>query len=472
MPTGHEDRAHDAHDHGDDHDAQPRHESPTRPTTELARDVWRLALPAFLTLVAEPLFLLADSAIIGHLGTTPLAGLGVASSILATATGVYVFLAYATTAVVARRIGAGRMGEAISGGIDGLWLAAVLGILTGIAVAAGAEPLVAAFGASPEATVQGAVYLRISAAGIPAMLIVLALTGLLRGLQDTRTPLIGATLAFGANIALNFALVYGAGMGIAGAAVGTVIAQTGFAVGLGIVVLRAARRSHASLRPTPGRIFVAAAAGAPLLVRTLALRATLLLTTWVAARLGDVPVAAFQVSMTIWTFLAFSLDALAIAGQALVGQALGAADRAATRDLTRLLTRWSLWLGVATGLATAAAAPFLPVLFTTDPQVRAALTAGLLVIALAQPVAAYAFLLDGVLIGAGDGPWLARTQVALFLAYIPIALAVYAFRDTLTALGPPAALAALWMAFALFMAGRAVLLGYRSRGDAWMITGA
>lgn len=455
---------------GPDPSTPPPH--PRRPHPALAREVWNLAFPAFLTLLAEPLFLLADSAIIGHLGTTPLAGLGVASSILATATGVYVFLAYATTAVVARRIGAGRTAEAISGGIDGIWLAALLGTVTAVAVAIGAHPLVAAFGASPEATAHGAVYLRISAAGIPAMLIVLALTGLLRGMQDTRTPLIASALAFGSNVVLNVAFVYGLGMGIAGAALGTVIAQTGLAAGLGAVVLRNARRAHASLRPAPGRILAAAAAGAPLLVRTLALRATLLLTTWVAARLGDVPVAAYQVSMTIWTFLAFALDALAIAGQALVGQALGSGDRNATRELTRLLIRWSLGLGVVTGLITAALAPFVPALFTTDPAVRVALTAGLLVIALSQPVAAYAFLLDGVLIGAGDGRWLAGTQVGLFVAYVPVAFGIFAARGTLAEWGAPASLAVLWVGFSVFMTGRALMLGLRARGDAWMITGA
>lgn len=456
---------------GDEETPKPASE-PRRHTTALAAEVWNLAFPAFLTLLAEPLFLLADSAIIGHLGITPLAGLGVAGSILATATGVYVFLAYATTAVVARRIGAGRTAEAISGGIDGIWLAALLGIITGIAVAVAAEPLVAAFGASPAATAEGTVYLRVSAAGIPAMLIVLALTGLLRGMQDTRTPLIASTVAFGSNVVLNVLFVYGVGMGIAGAALGTVIAQTGLAVGLGAVVLTQARRAHASLRPAPGRILSAAAAGAPLLVRTLALRATLLLTTWVAARLGDVPVAAYQVSMTIWTFLAFALDALAIAGQALVGQALGSGDKEGTRELTRLLTRWSLWFGVVTGVITAVAAPFLPALFTSDPAVRGALTAGLFVIALAQPVAAYAFLLDGVLIGAGDGRWLAATQVGLFFAYIPVGLAVFAAREHLAAWGAPASLAVLWAGFSLFMAGRALMLGRRARGERWMITGA
>lgn len=438
----------------------------------LAREIWALAFPAFLTLIAEPLFLLADAAIVGHLGTIPLAGLGVASSILATASGVFVFLAYATTSVVARRIGAGRRAEAISGGIDGIWLAAILGIASGLVVGFFAHPISAAFGASAAATAQSVTYLRISAFGLPAMLIVLALTGLLRGLKDTRTPLIASTTAFTVNVVLNVTFVYGLDMGIGGAALGTVISQTGLAVGMGAVVLRAALREHASLTPRPAQILEAAGAGSPLLVRTIALRATMLITTWMAAQLGDVPVAAYQLSSTIWTALSFALDALAIAGQALIGQALGAGNTRHVRSLTDTMIRYSLGMGVVTGVGVAALSPVLPVLFTSDQAVREALSAALIVVAVVQPIAAYAFLLDGILIGAGDGPWLARTQVLLLVLYLPLVGVVYALAEPLMAVGAPAALAALWVAFGLFMTARALLLRHRSRGDAWMITGA
>lgn len=448
-------------------DAQPQ----PRTSREVSAQIWPLAVPAFLTLIAEPVFLLADAAIIGHLGTIPLAGLGVASAVLATASGVFVFLAYATTAVVARRIGAGRRAEAISGGIDGIWLALALGLLSGVVVGAFARPISAAFGASPEATAQSVAYLEVSAFGLPAMLVVLALTGLLRGIKDTRTPLIATTIAFTANVVLNIVFVYGMGMGIRGAALGTVLAQSGLALGLGAVVLRAAQREHADLRPRPAGIISSALAGSPLLVRTVALRATMLVTTWVAAQLGDVPIAAYQLSVTIWSFLAFALDALAIAGQALVGQALGAGDRDNVRQITRALVRASLIMGLVTGALVALISPWLPLLFTPDDAVRSALTAALLVVAVIQPVAAYAFLLDGVLIGAGDGPWLARTQVILFVIYLPLAGAVYALRGPLMDEGAPAALAVLWVAFSLFMAARALLLRHRASDDAWMVTG-
>ena len=433
------------------------------------REIVRLAVPAFLALIAEPLFLLADSAIIGHLGTAELAGLGVASAALVTAAGIFVFLAYGTTSVVARHLGAGDESSAISAGIDGLWLALGLGVVTATVVAAGARPISAAFGASPAALEQATTYLRISAFGIPAMLVILAVTGVLRGLQDTTTPLVASVVGFGANIALNLLFVYGLHWGIAGSAWGTVIAQTGMGLALVGVLLARSRARKARLRPHPGRILAAARTGIPLLVRTLALRATLLVTTWVAASLGDVPLAAHQVAMTVWSFLAFALDALAIAGQAITGRALGAGDREGVRLAMGTMVRWGVWGGLGLGLLLAALHSVIPPLFTTDPAVRSALGAALVVVGLGQAVAGYVFVLDGVLIGAGDGSWLAWGMVVTFVAYLPFVLAVRAIGPS----GSPSQdVVVLWGAFTAFMVIRAVVLGWRARGGAWMVVGA
>ncbi|HKH07371.1 MAG TPA: MATE family efflux transporter, partial [Agromyces sp.] len=194
------------------------------------RDILRLAVPALGALIAEPLFLLADTAMVGHLGATPLAGLGLASAVLQTIIGLMVFLAYATTPAVARRVGLGDERGAVASGIDGLWLALGLGTVLGVAGWWVAPWLVAAFGASPEVTAEASVYLTISMAGLPAMLVVFAATGLLRGLQDTRTPLWVAGVGFAVNIVLNYLFIYVAGWGIAGSAFGTVIAQWGMVV--------------------------------------------------------------------------------------------------------------------------------------------------------------------------------------------------------------------------------------------------
>ena len=390
-----------------------------------SREILRLAVPAFLALVAEPLFLLADSAIIGHLGTAQLAGLGVASATLITAANIFVFLAYGTTSIVARQIGAGSERGALEAGIDGTWLAIALGVVTTVVVALAAEPLCRLFGASDDAIGYAATYLRVAAFGIPAMLVALAAMGVLRGLQDTRTPLVASVTGFSANVVLNVLFVYGFGWGIAGSAWGTVIAQTGMATALVVVMVVHARRAGAGLHPHPGRVLRAGLTGIPLLVRTLALRAILLVTTWVAAGLGDVPLAAHQVAATVWSFLAFALDALAIAAQALTGKALGAGDVAAARSATSTMVRWGVWGGAVLGLLILALHRVIPMAFTSDPAVRSALAAALVVVAIGQPLSGYVFVVDGVLIGAGDGAWLARAMVATLVLYLPFALAVH-----------------------------------------------
>lgn len=453
--------------------------APPEETPSQHREVLRLALPAFLALVAEPLFLLADSAIVGHLGTPQLAGLGVASAMLLTAANIFVFLAYGTTSVVARQLGAGNRGGAIAAGVDGVWLAVGLGAVTAVVVAALADPICRLFGASPEALDHAVTYLRISAISIPAMLVVLATTGVLRGLQDTKTPLAASALGFTSNIVLNLLFVYGFGWGIGGSALGTVIAQTGMAAALVVVLMREARRHEVTLRAHPRRILGAARTGIPLLIRTLALRAVLLATTWVAAGLGDVPLAAYQVSATIWSFLVFALDAIAIAAQALTGKSLGEGDIARTRSVTTLMIRWGVIGGIVLGIVVLLLRTVLPQLFSGDPDVQSAIAAALIIVALSQPLSGYVFVIDGVLIGAGDGAWLARAMLANLLLYLPIILGVHLMGDWLLSdggaggsRGTDNAVMWLWLAFTAFMAIRAVLMWARVRTDRWMVTGA
>jgi putative MATE family efflux protein len=397
--------------------------------------------------------------------------------VLLTAANLFVFLAYGTTSIVARQVGAGSQRAAVSAGVDGLWLAVGIGVVTSALVAAYAAPLCGLFDASPAALAQAVTYLRVSALGIPAMLVALAVTGVLRGLQDTRTPLVAAVVGFSANIALNLLFVYGLHLGIAGSALGTVLAQCGMAAALVLVVTRRARLLGASLHPHPARVLRAGLDGIPLLIRTLALRVVLLVTAWVAAGLGDVPLAAYQVAATIWTFLAFSLDALAIAAQALTGQALGAGDIARARSATRTMLTWGVLGGCVLGVVVLATHSVVPALFTSDPAVQSVLAASLVVVGLSQPIAGFVFVLDGVLIGAGDGLWLAVAQVVVLALYLPLILAVQAsgpslLANTDTVAGQEHAMTALWLAFVAFMVLRGLALGWRARGDAWLVTGA
>ncbi|MFF7812566.1 MATE family efflux transporter [Streptomyces sp. NPDC007945] len=427
------------------------------------REILSLALPAFGALVAEPLFLMVDSAIVGHLGTPQLAGLAIAGALLSTFVSVFVFLAYATTAAVARRVGAGDLSSALRQGIDGVWLALLLGLAV-IAVTLPLAPwLVEVFGASATAAPHATTYLRISLLGIPAMLVVLAATGVLRGLQDTRTPLYVAIGGFAANGALNLGLVYGAGLGIAGSAWGTVIAQCGMAAAYLVVVVRGARRHGASLRPDAAGIRASAQAGVPLLVRTLSLRAALMIATAVAARLGDTEVAAHQIILSLWSLMAFALDAIAIAGQAIIGRYLGADDAEGARQVCRRMVQWGVVSGVVLGLLLVLSRPLFIPLFTGDPAVRSTLLPALLVVALSQPISGVVFVLDGVLMGAGDGPYLAWAMLLTLAVFAPAALLVPVLGGGLTA---------LWWAMTLMMAVRLATLWFRMRSGRWIVTGA
>ncbi|MEU8887390.1 MATE family efflux transporter [Streptomyces sp. NPDC048442] len=427
------------------------------------REIVALALPAFGALVAEPLFLMADSAIVGHLGTPQLAGLGIASGLLTTAVSIFVFLAYATTAAVSRRVGAGDLAAAIRQGMDGIWLALLLGAVVIAAVLPGAPGLVDLFGASDTAAPYAITYLRISSLGIPAMLVVLAATGVLRGLQDTRTPLYVAIGGFVANGILNVLLVYGFGLGIAGSAWGTVAAQWAMAAVYLVVVVRGARRHGAPLRPDAAGIRASAQAGVPLLVRTLSLRAVLMIATAVAARLGDADIAAHQIILTLWSLLAFALDAIAIAGQSIIGRYLGAGDKEGARAACRRMVEWGIAAGVVLGVLVALARPLFVPLFTSDQVVRDTLLPALLVVAVSQPISGVVFILDGVLMGAGDGPYLAWAMLATLAVFAPVALLVPKLGGGLTA---------LWWAMVLMMAVRMATLWWRTRSGRWLVTGA
>ncbi|QCR18235.1 MATE family efflux transporter [Agrococcus sp. SGAir0287] len=434
----------------------------------LDRDIVALALPALGALVAEPAFLLVDTALVGHLGAAQLAGVGVGGAVLQTAVGLLIFLAYGTTPAVARLLGAGDRPGAIRAGIDGIWLAILVGLALVAAVPL-AHPLVALFGAAGDVTDHAATYLGISILGLPAMLVVLAATGLLRGLQDTRTPLVVAGAGFTANAILNAILIYGAGLGVAGSAIGTVLAQWGMAAFFLAFAVREARRERVSLRPSLAAVGRVASVGVWLLLRTVSLRVALIATTVVATRLGTDVLAATQVAFALFSTLAFALDALAIAGQAMVGKALGAGDAALVRRITGRLVRWGVVGGAALGGLLLAFAWLVGGAFTSDPAVIALLPWALVPLALAQPIAGFVFVLDGVLIGAGDVRYLAWTGIANLAICLPLLLVAL-----LPAVpGGAPALAAVWLAFSFgYLGARALTLGLRARTDAWMVLGA
>ena len=420
-------------------------------------------MPAFGALIAEPLYILVDAAVVGHLGTAELGGLAVASSVLLTGYAVFIFLAYGTTGAVARLIGAGDEGEAAHQAVQGMWLALCIAAVLVPAGLLSAGWLVRALGASGDVAENAEIYLRISMFGVPALLVTLAGTGYLRGLQDTFTPLAVALGSNVVNLVLELVFIFGLGYGIGGSAFATVLAQTG-AAGIYVQrVVRAVRRLDVSVRPDRRAIGLLGRAGGPLLLRTAALRGSLTAATAVAARIGTVELAAHAIAYELWNFLALALDAIAIAAQSIIGKELGAGDADEARAMGRRMLWLGMWAGAVLGALVLALRTVLPHVFSNDPSVVALAGFLLWYVAVLQPLNGVVFVLDGILIGASDLRYMAWAMVGAAAVFAAGAACVL-----ILGLG----IGWLWAAIGLFMVARLVGLGLRFRTARWAVTGA
>ena len=422
----------------------------TRSDLELDRRIAALALPALGAIAAEPAYNLADTAIVGHLGRTPLGALAIASTALTTTAWLAIFLSTATTSAVAG-LAAARAADRAGRSAGAAYLVAAAGGIVVAVLVAVTAPWVAELLGARQDVLAGAVgYLRASAVGIPFLYLSFAGNGHLIGLADTRTPLRIAVSANVLNVALEVLLVYGLHLGLLGSAWGTVIAQAAAAAWYGAASRRAAVRPR-----RPGRAEVAALLrdGHQLSVRTIALGVVPLTTTAIAARLGPVALGGQQIAMRVWYLLALLLDALAVPAQVYVSSSLGAGDPDQAHRVGRRCLRLGLIAGIGLGVVTAGLAFWVPALFTADTAVRHAATVALLVAALTQPMAALAFVLDGLILGLSDYVAMRRAMILAIAAYVPVAALVLVFHQ----LG----LAGIWVALGLWLAARAALLGRR-----------
>jgi putative MATE family efflux protein len=426
----------------------------------LTRRITALALPALVVLAAEPLYVLVDTAVVGHLGRVPLAAVAVGGTVMSVAVWFGTLMAYGTTGRAARRFGAGDRPAAVAEGVQASWLALATGLLLVLLGQLFAEPVTRALAGDPQAAEAAAGWLRIAVLGAPGLLLAAAGNGWMRGVQDTRRPLI---YVLGANVlsaALCPLLVYGAGWGLTGSAVANVVAQTI----TGGLFLRAIIREHAPLRPSPRIIGRQLVLGRDLLIRGAAFQACWLSATAVAARFGVAAVGAHQIGLQLWFFCALALDAVAIAAQSLVGAALGAGDSGSAREVARKVTAVGGAAGVAFAILAAAGAGVVPGWFTSDQAVhdQAAIVwpwfVGML------PFAGVVYALDGVMIGAGDVGYLrTMTLAAALLGFLPAIWLAYALDW---------GLAGVWAGLALFTLIRLVMLLIRWRGARWAVLGA
>lgn len=430
--------------------------------TATDREIFGLAIPALGALIAEPLYILADTAIIGKIGTPELGGLGLASQVILTALAMSLFLAYGTTSAVSRLLGAGRDRDAANQAVQGLWIAVAVGTIFAVIAYVFAPQLLRLLQASPEVQGFGVRYLRVSVFGFPAMLLVLAGVGYLRGLKDTRRPLIVALFTAFGNLVLELILVFGFDLSVGASALSTVIWQW-VAAGLYLRWIASAAMDHGvSWRPDFTTLRQLGRDGIDLFIRTSALRATFIVAAAYAATISDEALGAHEIAMQLFYFVALALDAIAIAAQAMVGTLLGARDPQKARHVGRRITAWGLALGGFATLLMLAARPWLPDLFTNDAQVVDEMLAVLLLLGLMQPIAGVVFALDGILIGAGDMRFLAQAMVASSAVFL-VAGALVMMLD--------GGLLMLWAALVVFMVARGATLLWRLSGDQWLSAG-
>jgi putative MATE family efflux protein len=431
------------------------------PSRGVDREILRLAVPALGALAAEPLYLLADTAIVGHLGTRQLAALALAGSVLSSVVTLSNFLTYGTTAQVARLHGAGEDRRAGEIAAQSLWLAIGISVVATLLTVALADPLMALVGGSGATADLAARYLRLSALGLPAALIALAGQGFLRGVGDLRSPLIVVVAANAFNIVLEPLFVYAFGWGLDGSALGTVAAQAAMGAAFTIMLLRAPALSR---RPHAAQLRSLAHMGGHIVVRTGSLLLAFLVAGAVLARESDDALGAHQIAFQVFIFLALVLDAIAIAGQVLVGRLLGAGDADRALHAANRMCLWALAGGVVMAVGLLATTHVLPHAFTGDDDVLHEATTLWPLFALMQPVGALVFALDGILLGAGDTRYLAYAMAFSALGvFLPIALLTLHFDWGVTG---------VWAGIDALMVARLATIGARYRNRRWIVTGA
>ncbi|MEO8815096.1 MAG: MATE family efflux transporter [Mycobacterium sp.] len=427
------------------------------------RRIAALALPALGTLAAEPLYLLFDTAVVGRLGALSLAGLAVGALILGLVGTQLTFLSYATTARAARHFGAGDRRAAVAEGVQATWLALVLGVLIALGVQAVAEPLASVIAAGGAVAATALPWLRVAILGVPAILVSLAGNGWLRGVQDTVRPLRYVAVGFGLSALLCPLLVYGLlglpRLGLTGSAVADLVGQWLAALLFG----RALLAEQASLRVDRAALWAQVVLGRDLIVRSLAFQACFVSAAAVAARFGAAALGAHQVVLQLWNFLALVLDSLAIAAQALVGAALGAGDTPGAMALARRVTAVSALAAGALAVVFAVGAPVLPMLFTGDASVLAAIRTPWWFLVAQLPLAGIVFALDGMLLGAGDAAFMrTATVVSALVGFLPLVWLSLLFGWGLTG---------IWSGLSAFIVLRLVFVGWRAVTGRWAVVG-
>ncbi|WFP26794.1 MATE family efflux transporter [Gordonia hongkongensis] len=441
-----------------------------------------LTVSALAVLIAPPLYLLLDLAVVGRLGGEQLAALGVGTLVLSIVSTQLTFLSYGTTARSARRFGSGDRAGAVVEGVQASWIAVAVGVLI-VAVAYPCAPVVMRLlvgTSSPESAAvadDAAGWLRIAMFGVPLILLSMAGNGWMRGVQDTRRPVVYVVVGLSLAAVLVVGLVHGVGpfprLGLDGSAMANVIGQGVTGVLFAVRVVREARRVAVGAGHGPGSrafapdwsiIRAQLVMARDLVVRSLSFQICFVSAAAVAARFGVAQVAAHQLVLQLWEFMALFLDSVAIAAQALVGAALGAGRLSAADSVARRVTAVSVVAATAMAALFAAGATLIPRIFTSDAAVLDAVGVPWWFFVGMLPIAGVVFALDGVLLGSGDAAFLRTATLAgALIGFLPLIWLSLVFDW---------GLAGVWSGLVVFMLVRLATVVWRIRSGRWRRAGA
>lgn len=429
------------------------------------RRIMMIAVPALGSLIVQPLYVLTDTIVVGRLGTVPLGGLALASTAISTLVWVFNFLVYGTTVRVSVRRGRGDRNGAASDALQGLWLALGIGLVIATLMATMTRPLITLFGDDPAVIDQGVIYLRISTVGVPFSFVMMACTGYLYGIQDTTRPFVIALSANVVNLVVELVLVFGLDLGIAGSALGTVLAQVLSALAMLVIVVPSLRADGLHrLTLVPSVMWAVLKVGGHLVQRTGFLLAALAVATASASAVGTDQLAAHQIVAQLFLFLSIGTDMFKVAGQSLIGHALGANDPRQARDIVDHLMLWAWRTGIILTIVVFAMSPLLPRVFTSDSTVIRAALPAMLVLAVMQLPGAFTFVLDGALMGANDFHNLRWQTTLAFGVALPFFVAVLIW--------PSLGLPVVWFGMFAWISTRAWRNLARARSDGWLTSAA
>lgn len=426
------------------------------------KQILSLALPTLGFIVISPLLLAIDTAFVGRLGTIPLASLSIATIILNTSFSIFIFLSYGTASKVGKNFGSGNISQAYYYGLQSIWLALLIGIFTCCFLYFYSYQILLFLGVSNQVALLAQTYILVSLPGLFAIIISLACVGLLRGMLDSVTPLIFSAIGAIINVILTAIFILLFNWGLTGAGIATSISEIIILIGLLTVIVNKAKNYKINFWPSKF-IFTTLFQNIPLLIRSLTLNASFIAVGIVVSSLGTVNIASHQIIYTINVCIILLLDSFAIASQSLIAVEMGKQNREQLIILTKKCFNFNTIMAVILGIALCIFAPYLPLIFTADTVLHSNVVFPIILIGIFLPAISFAFIGDGVLIGAGDTIYLAVAGVINFLIYSIVLSIIYSYFSNTHGL------LALWVCMlSIFYGGRAIANTYRLFSYKWI----